>query len=108
MRRLTFTLNPRDVFLFLRRLIDNDKLNDAVWNAPLSHVELRENERWVKDTADTKRRKSMVTFVREGDEDGAEDDDASSTSSATVIPVTMVGLANGGKERQAGCGPRPT
>ena len=100
-RTFTFTLNPRDILLFLRRLVDNDKLDDAVWNAPLADVELWENERWVKDTADTKRRKSTVTFVREGDEDGPEDDGASSTSSATVTPGT-VGLADGGKGATGG------
>ncbi|KAF8550194.1 hypothetical protein OG21DRAFT_1487939 [Imleria badia] len=93
-RTFTFTLNPRDILLFLRQFIVNDRLDDAVWNAPLTHVELWENERWVKDTADTKRRKSVVTFVRDGEEEGAEDDAASTTSSATVTPM---GLADAGK-----------
>ncbi|KAN0074594.1 hypothetical protein V8E55_011643 [Tylopilus felleus] len=91
----TLTLTPRDVLLFFNHLTDNDKLEDFVWNAPLSDVELWENERWVRDTPpDGKRRKSMVTFVRDGEEEGGDDDAASTTSNATVTPGTMAGLAD--------------
>ena len=82
-RTFTLTITPRDILLFLRHLADDDKLDDAVWNAPLTHVEVWENERWVQDAPDAKRRKSVVTFVREGEDDGGEDDAASTTSTAT-------------------------
>ena len=44
----------------------------------------------------------MVTFVREGDKEGPEDDGVLATSSATVTPGTVTGLANGGKGVAAG------
>ena len=101
-RTFTLTLTPRDIVLFLRHLTDNDRLADAVWNAPLAHVELWENERWAQDPADVKRRKSVVTFVREGEEEGDEDDAASTTSNATATPGTMTGHAGAGKGTAAG------
>lgn len=33
-------------FTSLQRIIDNDRLDDAVWAAPLQEVDLWENERW--------------------------------------------------------------
>jgi hypothetical protein len=30
----------------IQRMIDNDRLDDVVWSAPLKEVELWENERW--------------------------------------------------------------
>ncbi|KAF8125165.1 hypothetical protein EV363DRAFT_682104 [Boletus edulis] len=83
-RTFNLTLTPRDILLFVRHLIDDDRLDDAVWNTPLAHVELWENERWVQDMSDGKRRKSVATFVREGEEDGGDDDAASTMSSSTV------------------------
>ncbi|KAI9568458.1 hypothetical protein HD554DRAFT_2098163 [Boletus coccyginus] len=78
------------------------RLADAVWNAPLAHVELWENERWVQDAADVKQRKSVVTFAREGEEEGGEDDAASTTSNATATSSTMTGLAGAGKGTATG------
>jgi hypothetical protein len=31
---------------FLQRIIDNDRLDDVAWSAPLQEVDLWENERW--------------------------------------------------------------
>lgn len=90
-RTFTLTLAPRDILLFLRHLTDDDKLDDAIWNAPLAHVDLWENERWVQDAAEGKRRKSVVTFVRDGEEDGGEDDASSTTSTATAGTVPVPG-----------------
>ncbi|CAG8767600.1 3452_t:CDS:2, partial [Acaulospora colombiana] len=37
----------RKVYLInVQRIIDNDRLDDAVWSAPMKEVELWENERW--------------------------------------------------------------
>jgi len=63
-------------------------LYDAVWNAPIAHVELWENERRVPDVTEGKRRKSTLAFVREGEEDN---DDAAATT------TTVTGLGDGGK-----------
>jgi hypothetical protein len=98
-RTFTLTLTPRDVLLFLRHLTDDDKLDDPVWNAPLAHVDLWENERWVQDPAEGKRRKSLVTLVREGEEEGGEDDAASTTSTASA------GTATGGTWSKANLKP---
>ncbi|KAH0826222.1 hypothetical protein J3R83DRAFT_5680 [Lanmaoa asiatica] len=92
----TLTLTPRDIHLFLRHLADDDKFDDTVWRAPLADVELWENERWVQNSAEGKRRKSVVTFVRDGEEEGGEDDDASTTTTTTTT-ATVMGLADGGK-----------
>ena len=41
-RTFTLTITPcdRDILLFLRHLADDDKLDDAAWNAPLAYVEV--------------------------------------------------------------------
>ncbi|KAG9307898.1 hypothetical protein JVU11DRAFT_12973 [Chiua virens] len=95
----TLTFTPRDVYLSLRRLIDDDRLEDTVWRAPVAHVELWENERWVQDAGERKRRKSTLPVVLEGENGeslGGEDDAASTTSTGTVTGPgdakgTMVG-----------------
>ncbi|KAF8836389.1 hypothetical protein BDN67DRAFT_334839 [Paxillus ammoniavirescens] len=44
---LTFSLTPKRMRMALRRLADDDRLEDAVWGACMAEVELWENERWV-------------------------------------------------------------
>lgn len=41
----------------------------------------------MQDAVEGKRRKSVVTFVREGEDEGGEDDSASTTSTATVTAL---------------------
>ncbi|KAH7885544.1 hypothetical protein F5I97DRAFT_1810990 [Phlebopus sp. FC_14] len=46
---LTHTLTPAQIKTTLRRIIDNDRLSDYAWAAPMCTVELWENERWIED-----------------------------------------------------------
>ncbi|KAL4260081.1 Peroxin domain-containing protein [Pleurotus pulmonarius] len=39
----------RYIRTYITRFIDNDRLQDDVWNAPITEVELFENERWKAD-----------------------------------------------------------
>ncbi|KAG8214334.1 hypothetical protein J3R82DRAFT_9294 [Butyriboletus roseoflavus] len=80
----TLTLTPRDIYLFLRQLTDNDKLDDTVWHAPLAHVELWENERWIQDAK------------------GGEEDAASTTSTSTATTGTVTRLGDGAKGMEIG------
>ena len=65
-------------------------------------LRVRVKGRWVHDVADVKRRKSVVTFVREGEDEGGEDNAASTTSNTNATPGTVTGLAGAGKGTAAG------
>ena len=68
------------MYLFFRRLVDDDRLEDPVWRAPQAQVELWENERWVRDTVEARRHKSVVvSFARDGDEEGARQEEGPSS-----------------------------
>ncbi|KAI6027327.1 hypothetical protein BKA83DRAFT_4227474 [Pisolithus microcarpus] len=45
-RYLHFQVTQKKVRAVLRRFVDNDRLSDKVWPAPMCTVELWENERW--------------------------------------------------------------
>ncbi|KIJ17533.1 hypothetical protein PAXINDRAFT_179567, partial [Paxillus involutus ATCC 200175] len=57
---LTFSLTPKRIRMALRRLADDDRLEDGVWGACMREVELWENERWVG--ADGAGRRSSLAF----------------------------------------------
>ncbi|KIK79992.1 hypothetical protein PAXRUDRAFT_833805 [Paxillus rubicundulus Ve08.2h10] len=56
---LTFSLTPKRIRMALRRLVDDDTLEDGVWAACMGEVELWENERWIGGGG-TGRRSSLV------------------------------------------------
>lgn len=45
-RHLRFRISPKIARAILRRVVDNDRLSDKAWPAPMCTVELWENERW--------------------------------------------------------------
>ncbi|KAF9240168.1 hypothetical protein BU15DRAFT_61505 [Melanogaster broomeanus] len=48
---LTVSLTSKRVRTVLRRLADDDRLEDGVWGAPTGEVELWENERWAGESS---------------------------------------------------------
>jgi len=59
-RHLRFCISPKIARAVLRRVVDNDRLSDKAWPAPMCTVELWENERWesVGGTAPSEGRRS--------------------------------------------------
>lgn len=59
-RHLRFCISPKIARAILRRVVDNDRLSDKAWPAPMCTVELWENERWesVGGTAPSEGRRS--------------------------------------------------